>query len=718
LTALGQRSVVRRRAWCPPAIGLSRAAILISCAALFSSCGFGAPAPPETRREELVETIHGVEVADPYRWLEDQSSAETRAWIDEQNAYAARVLAEAPDPADIRARLAELYRVDWVAPPIVRNDRYFVAKRGARQDLTVLHVRPSPEGTDRVLVDPAALGPDRTLSVQFAAVSADGTLVGYAARHGGEDEIEVRFVDVDSGEHLEDVLPRGRYFGVSIDNDLSGVFYDRQTSEGPRVLHHVFGQDPQQDRVVFGRGYGPEKIIESRLSPNGRYLLISVSHGAAAVKSELYFRDNWTGDQIHTIVNDVDAVFEAAIAGDSLFVLTNWEAPNRRVLVADLRYPAVDRWREIVPEGNGVIEGIATAGGKLLVESLVDVQPRIRVLDPDGRLSAEIEFPTLGAIAADPFSGSFVSASWEGDDAFYAFSSLATPAKVYRYRVSTGELSTWSEPEAPIDSAAFEVRRIAYTSADGTEVPMFLAHRRGLELSGDNPTFLTGYGGFNVSALPAFDRRAIVWMEMGGVWAMPSLRGGGEFGETWHRAGMLENKQNVFDDFIAAAEWLIEAGYTSPDKLAIGGGSNGGLLVGAALTQRPDLFAAVLCTYPLLDMVRYDRFLVAGYWVPEYGSSEDPVQFEYLAGYSPYHRVRSGTRYPAVMLVTGDGDTRVAPLHARKMTALLQAETGSAHPVVLRYDTEAGHSGGRPVSSIIDELTAELRFLLWRLSDE
>lgn len=694
------------------------AVVAIGGAVLSAACGFGGLNPPESRREALVETIHGVEIADPYRWLEDQESAETRAWIESQNDYTEEVLAQAPDATQIRARLEELYRVESLAPPVVRGDRYFIARRDAGRDLTTLYVRRSPEEADEVLVDPAALSPDGSLSVQFVAISADGARVAYTVRRGGEDEVELRFIDVDSGEHLADVLPRGRYFGVSITNDLSGVFYDRQTDAGPRVFHHVFGDDPAADRIVFGGDYGPEKIIQSELSPNGRYLLISVSHGAAAVKNELYFRDNWTGDQIHTIVNDIDARFEAAVAGDALFVLTDWEAPKRRVFAADLRYPAPDRWTEFVAEGAGIIEGIATSGGKLLVQSLVDVQPRIRVIELDGSVSGEIEFPELGAIAADPFGGGFASSSWEGDDAFYAFSGPATPPKIYRYRVSTGELSTWAESRAPVDSSAFTVRRFAYPSADGTEIPMFVAHRIGLEMDGDRPAYLTGYGGFNVSVLPSFDRRAIVWMEQGGIWAVASLRGGGEFGEAWHRAGMLENKQNVFDDFIGAAEWLIDAGYTRPGRLAIGGGSNGGLLVGAALTQRPDLFAAVLCTYPLLDMLRYHRFLVAGYWVPEYGSSEDPVQFEYLAGYSPYHRVQRGTRYPAVMFVTGDGDTRVAPLHARKMTALLQAETGSSNPVVLRYDTEAGHSGGRPVSSIIDELTAELRFLLWRLSGE
>jgi prolyl oligopeptidase len=307
-----------------------------------------------------------------------------------------------------------------------------------------------------------------------------------------------------------------------------------------------------------------------------------------------------------------------------------------------------------------------------------------------------------------------VGGTWENDEAFVVFSSFARAPTVYRYRVSDGDEEVWAELDAPVSPDDFVVTQVRYPSTDGTMIPMFLAHRRGIVLDGSNRTLLTGYGGFNVSMMPSFNRMAVAWMEQGGVWALPSLRGGGEFGEAWHRAGMLANKQNVFEDFIAAADWLVASGYTRPQHLAIMGGSNGGLLVGAAMTQRPDLFAAVVCTYPLLDMLRYHRFLVARYWVPEYGSAEDPVQFEYLASYSPYQHVVRGTRYPAVMLVSGDGDTRVAPLHARKMTALLQFATASSAPVVLLYDTSAGHSSGRPISAIIDEQTAELRFLLWQ----
>jgi len=672
------------------------------------ACGRSGPQPPETRREEVVDTLHGVEIADPYRWLEDQHSTQTRTWLAEQADYTRTLLEQAPSAEAVRARLHELYAVDSESAPVARGGRYFFARRAADEDLARLYVRRAADGTDELLVDPRELSPDGALSVALAAVSADGSVVAYSVRRGGEDEVEIRFLDVDGGLPLDDVLERGRYFNVSIANDRSVVFYDRQTEAGPRVLEHRFGDPPQADRVAFGTGYGPDKIITSQLSSNGRYLLVNVSHGAAAVRNELYFRDTWTGTLVHPIVTDIDATFEGQIAGDTLFVLTDWEAPNRRMFAANLREPTIDSWAEIIPEGGSAIEGFAAIGGRLVVQRLDDVQPRITVHEPDGFPVRDLDLPGAGSV-----SGA-VGGTWEDDDAFVVFSSFARPPTVYRYRVSDGNQQLWSEPDVPVRPDEFVVTRVRYPSTDGTMIPMFVAHRTDIALDGSNRTLLTGYGGFNVSMLPSFDRMAVAWMEQGGVWALANLRGGGEFGEAWHRAGMLENKQNVFDDFVAAARWLIESGYTSPQHLAIMGGSNGGLLVGAAMTQRPDLFAAVVCTYPLLDMLRYQRFLVAGYWVPEYGSADDPVQFEYLAGYSPYQRVVRGTRYPAVMLVSGDGDTRVAPLHARKMTALLQFATASSAPVILLYDTSAGHSAGRPISAIIDEQTAELRFLLWQ----
>lgn len=374
----------------------------------------------------------------------------------------------------------------------------------------------------------------------------------------------------------------------------------------------------------------------------------------------------------------------------------------------DLKHPARDRWRETIPERDAVIEDFDPVGGMLVVNYTENASSRLRLYEPTGRHVRDIALPAIGTVKD-------VGGRWESDEVFFQFSAFHIPPTIYRHELKKRRLHIWGQLKAPIQSAQFEVKQVWYTSRDGTEVPMFLMHARGFRLGGSSPGLLSGYGGFNISMTPAFRSIAVVWAEQGGVFAMPSLRGGGEFGEEWHKAGMLEKKQNVFDDFIAAAEWLIQSGYTSPSRLALRGSSNGGLLVGAALTQRPELFRAVLCGYPLLDMVRYHKFLVAPFWVPEYGSSEDPDEFRYLFAYSPYHRVKPGTKYPAALFMTGDSDTRVDPLHARKMTALLQSATGSDRPVLLHYDTKSGHVAAKPLSKQIQDLTDELTFLFWQL---
>lgn len=665
--------------------------------------------PPTTPTDNVKEVLHGVEIVDPYRWLEDQWDPKTRAWIEEQNAYTRALLDTVAGREWIRRRLTELMKVEAIGLPVERGGRYFFAKRRADQEQFVLYMRKGRQGLDEVLIDPHPWSPDHTTSVTLLDVSDDGTVLAYGVRQGGEDEITIRLFDVEARRDLPDVLPKGRYFGLSLTPDKSGFYYTRHTPEGPRVYFHRRGEDPARDREIFGRGYGVDKIINATLSEDGRYLLFTVSHGAGARRTEIYLQDVARGGPILTVVNDIEARFSGEIAGDTLYLLTNWNAPRGRLLAVNVQDAAArDRWREIIPQSSAVINGFALVGGRLLVNHLENVQARVRIFDPDGKFLAEIPLPTIGSVSS-------VRGRWTSPEAFYAFSSFHIPTTIYRYDVSTGTSEVWATLKVPIRSEQFEVKQVWYESRDGTRIPMFIAHARGLKLDGARPTLLTGYGGFNVSLLPGFSARALLWMELGGVYALPNLRGGGEFGEEWHRAGMLEKKQNVFDDFLAAAEWLIKNGYTNPSRLAISGGSNGGLLVGAALTQRPELFAAVVCSYPLLDMIRYHRFLVARFWIPEYGSSDDPQQFKYLLAYSPYHQVKPGTRYPAVLFITGDADTRVDPLHARKMTARLQAATTSDRPILLRYDTKAGHSGGLPLSKQIEDLTDELSFLLWQL---
>jgi len=391
-----------------------------------------------------------------------------------------------------------------------------------------------------------------------------------------------------------------------------------------------------------------------------------------------------------------------------LLVRTNWDAPKWRIMVADLKKPTRENWHELVPQSNAVIESLSLAGGKLIVDQTENVVNKLRVLNTDGKLVREVTPPTLGTM-------SNMLGRWKQQEGYYVFSSFHVPATIYKYDIASGKQSVYFQPKIPIQTDQYEVKQVWYPSKDGTKIPMFLAYAKGLKLDGSNPTLLTGYGGFNIASSPGFSAMAAEWMAKGGVWALANMRGGGEFGEEWHHAGMLEKKQNVFDDFIAAAEWLIANKYTSTPKLAIRGGSNGGLLMGAMLTQRPDLFGAVICNYPLLDMVRYHKFLVASYWVPEYGSADDPEQFKYIYAYSPYHHVKAGTKYPATLFVSGDADTRVAPLHARKMTALMQAANGSDKPIMLHYETKLGHSGGTPVGKQVTNTADELLFLFWQL---
>ena len=686
--------------------GIAGAALTAACAA--GEPGIDVPPPPPTDVREVVDTLHGVDVPDPYRWLEDQDAPDTRAWIDAQNAYTDRVLNALPGREALRAVAASVLERETIGLPYERGGRYFHSRRRADQDLPVIYVREGLDGDDRVLIDPHPMSPDHTTSVELRDISDDGRRVAYAVREGGVDEVSIRVRDVDGGEDLDDVLPPARYGQVTLAADGGGLYYERYGDVTPRVMFHAFGAPAADDARLFGEGYERHQIPVTVVSDDGRWMVVHVIEGSSG-PTEIHVKDLERDTPFVTAVADGVSESWAGFAGGELFIVTSLDAPNKRVVLADPADPAAGRWREVIPErGDVVIESAAALGGKLAVSYLQDVQPRVAIHELDGAHVRDIAFDTLGSVGGG-------AGRWTSDEAFFTFQTFHVPSTLYRYDVATGERSVWAAPESPVDPAAYVVTQRWFTSRDGTEAPMFVVHRPGVVLDGSNPTLLTGYGGFNNSMAPAFSALATTWLESGGVFALANLRGGGEFGEAWRRAGMLENKQNVFDDFIAAAEHLVAEGYTSSRHLAIRGGSNGGLLVGAVSNQRPDLFGAVVCTYPLLDMVRYHRFLVASFWVPEYGSSDDPEQFVYLHAYSPYHNVIDGGGYPATLYLSGDGDTRVAPLHARKMTALMQAKNGSDNPILLRYHTQAGHSGGQPVSQQIDELVDTVSFLSWQV---
>lgn len=663
--------------------------------------------PPKTAVHPVTDKMHGISITDPYRWLEDQNSPETRAWINEQVKYTDSVIRTLPQRTRIEKRLGELMKIDVMGAPVERNGRYFFSKRRADQNQSVLYMRQGLEGTDTPLIDPNPMDRDHTVSVQLLGVSRNGKFVAYGLRHGGEDETTLAIFDADTRKDLAEHFPRARFEDLTFKPDASGFYYVKHLKEGPRAYYHKIGTEPAQDKLVFGADLRPEQFISSDISLNGRWLTWLVATGSTGEKTEVFLQDLSTGKPPKAIISGLDSRFETQIAGDRLYALTNWKAPNSRILMIDLKNPAQANWKEVVPERKSVLEGFNLAGGKLVGSWLENVHTHIEILSEDGAFVREVKLPSLG-VASGPFG------RWDSDEAFYSFSSFGRPSTIYRYSMASGQQSLWFQAKLPFDPDSVEVNQVWYESKDKTRIPMFVAHKKGMKLDGSHPALLTGYGGFNISSLPVSNPIALAWIDMGGVYALANLRGGGEFGEAWHRAGMFENKQNVFDDFIAAGEYLIREKYTQKSKLAIRGGSNGGLLVGAALTQRPDLFQAVICGAPLLDMLRYDQFKVAKFWVSEYGTAQDPKQFAYIYKYSPYQHVEKGVKYPAVMFVTGDADTRVDPLHARKMAALVQASTASKRPVLLHYDTKAGHSGGLPIDRQIENNADELAFLAWQ----
>jgi prolyl oligopeptidase len=660
--------------------------------------------PPVTRKDSVVDVLYGVSVSDPYRWLEDQDSAETRAWLEAENRCTEVALRSVPGREQITKRLSELQKTDAYGTPLQRNGDYFFDKRAAGQDLYLICRRHGLNGADEVLLDPQGMSADHSTSVVLSGVSDDAATVAYGVRVGGKDEVTVHFLDVKSRKDLSDVLPLADYFSLDFEPSGRGVYYSRMTEGGPRVMHHVMGSDPAGDTEIFGKGFGPEKIIQSQVSRDGRDLLILIFYGSGSTRTDVYFKDLAENTPVQPIVNDTDSLFTGEIEDGKAILGTNWKAPKWHVYSVDLKNPARDAWKEIVPESDASFENVAAFGGKIYVQYVRNVVSQVKIFDLDGKPAGEIRLPSLGAI-----SGS--SGSWGSNEIFVSFESFNIPATIYRYDLNGGDLKAWITPKVPIDPSAYTVEQVWYESKDKTRVPMFLFYKKGMVKNGATPVWMTSYGGFDVNLTPAFSPSAVEWADTGGIYAQPNIRGGGEFGEAWHQAGMMEKKQNVFDDFVAAGEWLIANHYTNTSKLAIEGGSNGGLLVGASLTQRPDLFRAVVCEYPLLDMLRFHKFMKGSFWVPEYGSADDPEQFKYLLKYSPYQNVKDGTAYPAVLFITGDGDTRVAPLHARKMAARLQAANSSQHPILLLYDTKSGHSGGRPLSKQIEEETNAIAFV-------
>jgi prolyl oligopeptidase len=675
--------------------------------------------PPVARVDDVVDTVQGVRIPDPYRWLEG-ASGEVKQWVDGQNAYTIALLGARPGREALRKRLAALLSIGTLGTPEVRGDWYFHTRREGTQNQPILYVRQGVGGTDRVLVDPNPLSPDGTATIDWWFPSRDGALLAYGISTAGDEKSTLRVRDTATGRDRPDVIPDTRFCSLGWLHDGSGFYYTRYPAQGSvpagqenydrRVFFHRMGSDPAKDALVFGQDRKPEEIIELDVSPDGRWLTAMVYDGWA--RTDLLLRDLSKPDGgFVPVAQGLDAIFTGGVVDGVLYMRTNLDASRYRLLAVDPEHPDRAAWKTLIPEGEAVLDQASVIGGRLFVRQTQDASSRVAVYGLDGRHQRDIALPSLGTVDA-------ITGEPDGHEAFFGFSSYTVPPRVQRVDLKDGTVSLWRQVETDVDLTGFEVKQVFYPSKDGTRVSMFLVSRKGTTLDGNNPTILYGYGGFNVSQTPEFSRALVLWLERGGVYAEANLRGGGEYGEAWHRAGMLDRKQNVFDDFIAAGEYLVRTKVTRPERLAIYGGSNGGLLTGATLTQRPDLFKAVVCSVPLLDMLRYQNYQIARLWVPEYGSAESPEQFKYLYAYSPYHHVKKGTAYPAVLFTTAESDTRVDPMHARKMTALLQASTSSDRPILLRTETRAGHGIGKPLSKQIDESADIYGFFFWQLGLE
>jgi prolyl oligopeptidase len=683
-------------------------------------------APPAVAVKPVTDTVGGHTITDNYRWLEDQNSPQTRAFINAEMQYTDSYFDQVAGLRDrIVKRLTELSRVDETGMPQEREGSLFFMRRLAEENQASIYVRPTHhevEGGawlqpgDVRLIDARRLSSDANASVSIAAISKKGDLLVYGERHGGADEETIHFYDVPKRGDIEDQLPLARYGGFGLTADGKTLFYSKTLSDGTgAVFQHTVGQGAGKDKEIFGGTYqgetmGPLDLLGCHVSQNGHWLIVTVSHGVPAAREDILVKDlRKPNADFERLVYGVDSRFQLHMYGDEMFVSTDYNAPNGRVLRAKLGDATTKSWPVVIAEGKDPIRAVSIVDGVFFIGRLNDVKTETKIYTLKGKEIGEIHYPTIG-------TGGVVEGREKSDTGFYTFSSFTVPPTIYEYKVSTSESTVWSEPKVPFDSSQYEVHQVFYTSKDGTRVPMFIAGRKGLAMDGKAPLLMTGYGGFNISETPAFSAEYAWWMEQGGFFALPNLRGGGEYGEKWHEAGMFEHKQNVFDDWFAAAEYLLKNHYTTRQRLAITGRSNGGLLMGVSMTQRPDLYGAILCGYPLLDMSRYQKFLVGRWWTTEYGSADKPDQAAYILKYSPYQNIKPGVKYPAIMFLTGDSDTRVAPLHARKMTAAMQATVmaepeDERRPVLLHYDTHAGHSAGVSVEQGIHDTADQLTFL-------
>jgi len=671
---------------------------------------------PVARKGDQVDDYHGVKVADPYRWLEDLDSDETRSWVDAENKLSFGFLEAIPARAAIKERITKLWNYEKYGVPFKEGNRYFYSRNSGLQNQSVLYTVTSLDGQPKLVLDPNTLSSDGTVALSGMQVSNGGKLLAYSLSASGSDWQEWKVRDVDTGQDLSDDLKWVKFSGVSWTRDNSGFYYSRYdepksdslkaTNYFQKVYFHKLGTPQSEDVLVYERPDQKDWLFGAQVTEDGDYLIIPIFQGTDS-KTRVYYKDLKSNNSgVVKLLDDFDAAYSfIGNQGSRFWFQTDLQASRGKIIEIDTAKPERANWKVLVPEGPEALQTATLVNHKFILNYLKDAYTQVRIHDTNGKLLNEVQFPGIGS--ADGFGGKATDT-----ETFYSFTGFTTPTTIYRYDTATGKSSVFRQPKVDFDPSTFETKQVFYTSKDGTKVPMFITYKKGLKLDGNNPTYLYGYGGFNVSLSPAFSVGNLVWMEMGGVYAQPNLRGGAEYGEDWHQGGMKLKKQNVFDDFIAAAEWLIKNKYTTTPKLSIGGGSNGGLLVGAALTQRPDLFGAALPAVGVMDMLRFQKFTIGWAWVSDYGSSENADEFKALYAYSPLHNIKTGTAYPATLVTTADHDDRVWPGHSFKFAATLQAAQEGSAPILIRIETKAGHGAGKPTSKIIEEIADRWAFLV------
>jgi prolyl oligopeptidase len=675
---------------------------------------------PEVKRDSVVDDYYGTKVEDPYRWLENDTSAATEAWVKAQNEVTFDYLQQIPYREAIRERLTELWNYEKMGTPFKEGDYYLFYKNDGIQNQSVLYYKEGLDGDPQVLIDPNKLSEDGTAAINNMGFSKDGKYMAVGISRSGSDWVEITVMDMENRQMLKDTVNWVKFSGISWAGD--GFYYSAYDppkegsdysgkNEYHKVYYHKLGTVQEDDRLVYHDPDHPQRNAGAGVTEDEKYLIISASESTHGNSLKIQSLENPNG--LVTLVDDFETENHVIDhLGDGKFlIMTNYEAPNNKLVIADIKKPAQGQWTDLIPEKDYVLSEVTLAGDKIIANYMKNVQSKLEVYDMKGKQQHDIELPGIGI------------ASFSGDKrentAFYSFSSYIYPTTIFKYDVKQNTSEEYFKPETKFKSEDYTTRQVFFKSKDGTEVPMFITHKKGLQLDGSNPTFLYGYGGFNISITPRFSTVNTVFLEQGGIYAVVNLRGGSEFGEDWHKAGWRLNKQNVFDDFIAAAEFLIDSNYTSSEKLAIHGRSNGGLLAGAVMTQRPDLMKVSLPGVGVLDMLRYHKFTIGWAWAGEYGSSEqDEENFKNLYGYSPLHNIKAGVEYPATLVTTADHDDRVVPAHSFKFISELQDKQAGDNPVLIRIDVDAGHGAGKPTSKTIEEWADVWSFVLWNLDAE